>query len=45
MWEVGKMKQKSNIEKIAISDIPTFKMMLKKLVGISKALIINSVNS
>jgi hypothetical protein len=33
MWEVGKIAQKSNVGKIAISDIPIFEMMLKKISG------------
>ena len=31
MSEVGKIGQKSNVGKIVISDIPNFKMMLKKV--------------
>jgi hypothetical protein len=33
MWEVGKIWQKSNVGKIAISYIPIFEMMLKKISG------------
>jgi hypothetical protein len=45
MSEVGKIGQNLNTGKIVISDIPIFKTMLKKIVGISKALIINGVIS
>jgi predicted site-specific integrase-resolvase len=33
MWEVGKIRQKLNVGKMRISDIPIFKMMLKKVSG------------
>jgi hypothetical protein len=45
MWEVGKIWQKLNVWEIAVSEIPIFEMMPKKLVGTSKALIINSIIS
>jgi hypothetical protein len=38
MWEVGKIRQKLNIGKMAISYIPTFEMMLKKSSGNTKSI-------